>query len=92
MKTTEDIFCESFYGWWRDQTAPQKMTGEKANKLIADCRRVLEKKLVPDQMAQNTFDEYMVIAYKIVLFGVSWGQAKTKNMDDLQKERPIPKK
>ena len=92
MKTTEDIFCESFYPWWRNQTAPYRMTREKANKHIADCRQVLKAKLVPDQMAQNTFDEHMASACKVILFGVSWDEARTKSIFDLQKEHQIPQK
>ena len=68
------------------------MTREKADKFIADARMVLEGTLVPDQMAQGTFDRHMATAHKVVLFGVSWDEAKTKSMDDLQKARQIPKK
>jgi len=35
---------------WRNQTAPHRMTGEKATKIIADGRTDLEAKLVPSQM------------------------------------------
>jgi adenylate kinase family enzyme len=92
MKTTEDLLCDVFYGWWRDQTAPQKMTSEKAKKIIADGRVVLEGTLVPDQMAQSTFDAHMATAHKVILFGVSWDEAKATSMDDLQKAHRIPKK
>jgi transcription initiation factor TFIIIB Brf1 subunit/transcription initiation factor TFIIB len=92
MKTTEDVFCDMFYPWWREQTTPRQMTSEKAEKIIADCRVVFEGKLVPDQMAQSTFDAHMAIAHKVVLFAVSWDVAKTTSMDDLLKEYPIPKK
>lgn len=92
MKNTEDAFCALFYQWWRDQTAPQKMTWEKAKKLIADCRSALKANLVPDEMTQETFEEHMETAYKVVLFATAWDVAKTKSMDDLRRERPIPKK
>ena len=90
--TKEDIFCNLFYPWWRDQTTPRQMTRAKAEKFIADARTVLERTLVPDQMAQGTFDAHMATAHKVVLFGVSWDVAKTKSMDDLQKAHQIPKK
>ena len=83
MKTTEDIFCDLFYRWWRNQTAPHRMTSEKATKIIADCRMDLEAKLVPGQMTQSAFDEHMAAAHKVVLFGVSWDDAKTKSIDEL---------
>jgi hypothetical protein len=92
MKTTEDIFCALFYRWWRNQTIPHRMTCEKATRIIADGRPVLEVQLVPGQMTQSAFDEHMAAAHKVVLFGVSWDEAKTKSMDDLQKEHQIPRK
>jgi hypothetical protein len=92
MKTTEDLFCEAFYPWWRNQTTPHRMTHETANKIMADCRRHLEGNLVPKQMPQDTFDEYMATAHKVVLYSVSWDEAKTKSTDELQKVHQIPKK
>ena len=92
MTTTEDAFCNVFYPWWREQTTPRQMTSEKAAKFIADGRVVLERTLVPGQMSQETFDEHMAIAEKVVLFGVAWAEAKTKSMDELQQAHQIPKK
>ena len=68
------------------------MTSEKAQKFIADCRAALEGPLVPGQMTQETFEEHLAIAKKVVLFGVSWDEAKAKSMDDLQRAHQIPKK
>ena len=90
--TKEDVFCNLFYPWWRDQTTPRQMTRAKADKFIVDARMVLEGALVPGQMAQSTFDAHMATAHKVVLFGLSWDEAKTKSMDDLQKAHQIPKK
>ena len=67
------------------------MTRAKAEKFIADARTVLEGTLVPGQMTRDTFDEHMATAHKVVLFGVSWEEAKTKSMNDLQKAHQIPK-
>jgi hypothetical protein len=91
MATTEDFFCASFYPWWRNQTTPNRMTSETANKIIADCRQFLQGKLVPGQMAQDAFDEHLATAYKVVLFSVSWDVARTKSMEELQKGQQIPK-
>jgi hypothetical protein len=90
--TTEDAFCNLFYPWWRDQTTPRRMTYEKADKFIADARMVLERTLVPGQMTQDAFDAHMGTAHKVVLFAVSWDEAKVKSMADLQKLHQIPKK
>ena len=68
------------------------MTSAKAKKIIADGRMTLERTMVPGLMTQGTFDEHMAIAHKVVLFTVSWDEAKTKSMDDLQKAHQVPKK
>jgi hypothetical protein len=90
MKTLEDVFCDFFYAWWRDQTIPQKMTWERAKKITADCSDILRRKLVPGQMTQDAFNEHMGTAQKVILFSVSWDEAKKKSIDDFQKERQMP--
>ena len=92
MKTKEDNFCEAFYQWWHEQTSPQRMTWEKAAKLMADCRSSLETKLVPSKMTRETFDEMMETARKVVLFRAAWDIAKLMSVDELQREHKIPKK
>ena len=91
MKTAEDLFCEAFYPWLRNQTTPHKMSGAKAAKIIADCRRVLEQRLVPAQMAQSTFEEYLSVAHKVILHSVSWDEAKAMGTNPSKKDQEIPK-
>jgi hypothetical protein len=67
------------------------MTTETAMKIVDDCRQLLQWKLVPVQMAQDAFDEHLATAYKVILFSVSWDEAKTKSMEEFQKVHQIPK-
>jgi hypothetical protein len=91
MRTKEDAFCESFYPWWRIQTTPNRMTREMASKIVADCRHALQAKLVPVKMPQASFDEHLATAHKVILFSVSWDDAKAKSMEELQQVHQIPK-
>ena len=91
MESNEDVFCDHFYRWWIDQTNPQKMTWEGAKRITGNCSAMLQRKVVPDQMTQEAFNEHMETAEKVILFDVSWDEAKKKSIDEFQKERPIPK-
>lgn len=84
MDVHEDVFCDFFYRWWREQTVPQPMTSSKATKITADCAAALKRILVPRWMPIDAFTGHMVTAQKVILFNLSWDEAKAKSVDEIQ--------